>query len=110
MSLWQTWRRGGLLAASCCLLLGAAPVEPTGVAGAAADQKAFQAFFQARFPDVPFADFANGPYAVNAPMRKQWEEIMQFPPYDFALDEGRTAFETPFANGKSYADCWWVFT
>jgi len=51
------------------------------------------------------ADFGNGPYAVNAAMRKQWEEIMQFPPYDFALDEGKTAFETPFANGKSYAGC-----
>jgi sulfur-oxidizing protein SoxA len=30
---------------------------------------------------------------------------MQFPPYDFAIDEGKTAFKTPFANGKSYADC-----
>ncbi len=38
-------------------------------------------------------------------MRKQWEEIMQFPPYDFALDEGKKLFETPFKNGKSYADC-----
>ena len=44
---------------------------------------------------MPLADFANGPYAVDADMRKQWEEIMQFPPYDFALDEGKTAFETP---------------
>ena len=88
-------------AAAVCLLGGAAP-SPDSPAG---DQKAFQDYFKNRFPDVPFADFANGPYAVNLPMRKQWEEIMQFPPYDFALDEGKTAFETPFANGKSYADC-----
>ena len=71
----------------------------------ATDQKAFNTFFRSRFPEVPPADFANGPYAVNAPMRKQWEEIMQFPPYDFALDEGQTAFATPFANGHTYADC-----
>jgi sulfur-oxidizing protein SoxA len=71
----------------------------------AADMSAFQTYFHSRFPNVKTADFANGPYAVDADMRKQWEEIMQFPPYDFAIDEGKTAFETPFANGKTYADC-----
>jgi len=76
------------LGLAACLLAGAAPVPTT----AEADQKAFQAYFRSRFPDVPMADFANGPYAVNAAMRKQWEEIMQFPPYDFALDEGKTAW------------------
>jgi len=54
---------------------------------------------------VKHEDFGNGPYAVNAKMRKQWQEIMEFPPYDFALDEGKTAWETPFANGHHYADC-----
>lgn len=87
------------------MLGGAAPAPADGLATAAADQKAFQAYFKDRFPTLPIAEFGNGPYAVNAEMRKQWEEIMQFPPYDFALDEGKTAFETPFANGKSYADC-----
>ena len=28
-----------------------------------------------------------------------------FPPYEFAVDEGEALFATPFANGKSYADC-----
>jgi len=93
--------RAAALGLAACLLAGAAPGPTT----AEADQKAFQAYFRSRFPEVPMADFANGPYAVNAAMRKQWEEIMQFPPYDFALDEGKTAFETPFANGKSYAGC-----
>ncbi|MBN8890799.1 MAG: sulfur oxidation c-type cytochrome SoxA [Acetobacteraceae bacterium SCN 69-10] len=87
------------------LLAGAAPAPAASLASAAADQKAFQDNFRSRFPAVPFADFANGPYSVNAPMRKQWEEIMQFPPYDFALDEGKTEFAKPFANGKTYADC-----
>jgi len=93
--------RAATLGLAACLLAGAAPVPTT----AEADQKAFQAYFRSRFPEVPMADFANGPYAVSAAMRKQWEEIMQFPPYDFALDEGKTTFETPFANGKSYAGC-----
>ena len=92
--------RSGLVLA-LALLGGAAPPPDT----PASDQKAFAAFFRGRFPEAPLADFANGPYAVDAPMRKQWEEIMQFPPYDFALDEGKTAFETPFANGRTYAEC-----
>jgi sulfur-oxidizing protein SoxA len=84
---------------------GAAPSPVNDADTPAADQKAFQDFFKSRFPQVSIADFANGPYAVDAGMRKQWEEIMQFPPYDFALDEGKTAFGTKFANGKSYTDC-----
>jgi sulfur-oxidizing protein SoxA len=70
-----------------------------------ADRAAFQSFFFTKFPNVKHEEFGNGPYAVNAPMRKQWEEIMEFPPYDFALDEGRAEFDKPFANGKHYADC-----
>jgi sulfur-oxidizing protein SoxA len=74
-------------------------------ASPAADLKAFQAYFRAQFPRVPADDFVNGPYAVDMGMRKQWEEIMQFPPYEFAIDEGKQLFETPFKNGKTYADC-----
>lgn len=71
----------------------------------AADLKAFQAYFKQQFPAVPLDDFVNGPYAVNKGMRAQWESIMQFPPYDFALDAGKTLFNTPFKNGKTYASC-----
>lgn len=71
----------------------------------AADLKAFQAYFRTQFPSVPADDFVNGPYAVDAGMRKQWEDIMQFPPYEFAVDAGKELFGTPFKNGKTYADC-----
>ncbi len=91
-----------------CGALGGAlalPVFAADKVDPAAEQKAFQAYFRAQFPNVPQDDFVNGPYSMNKGMRKQWEEIMQFPPYDFALDEGKKLFETPFKNGKSYADC-----
>ncbi len=102
----MTIRRLAVWIAAACLLGGAAPgPAPAPAITPEADRTAFQAFFKARFPQVPFDDFANGPYAVNAAMRKQWEDIMEFPPYDFALDEGKTAFAAKFANGKSYADC-----
>ena len=64
-----------------------------------------QAFFFAKFPKVAKEDFGNGPYAVNEGMRKQWKEIMEFPPYELALDEGHAEWDKPFANGKHYADC-----
>lgn len=93
-----------LLALSCAAgarpaANAAQPVDPS------ADLKAFQAFFQRKFPRVPFDDFVNGPYAVNRGMRTQWEEIMRFPPYTFAVEAGRKLFATPFKNGKTYADC-----
>jgi sulfur-oxidizing protein SoxA len=71
----------------------------------AADAKAFQKYFTDKFPKVKYEDFVNGPYSVNEDMRKQWQEIEQFPPYEFALDAGKEMFATPFKNGKTYADC-----
>ena len=97
-----------VMALSAAFLMGmqaAVRAEPASKPDPAADQAAFQDFFFKKFPKVSKADFGNGPYAVNEGMRKQWEEIMEFPPYDFALDEGREAWDKPFANGKHYADC-----
>jgi len=71
----------------------------------AADATAFRNYFTAKFPNVKLEDFVNGPYSMNADMRRQWEEIEQFPPYEFSLDMGKELFSTPFKNGKSYADC-----
>jgi sulfur-oxidizing protein SoxA len=94
-----------IVAAALFVALFAPPLYGQMKPDPAADRLAFQAYFKSRFPALPLAEFANGPYAVNAEMRKQWESINAFPPYDFALDEGKQAFETPFANGRTYGDC-----
>ena len=70
-----------------------------------ADFKAFRNYFTKRFPKVPLNDFVNGPYSMDAGLRKQWEEIDVFAPYQFAVDKGKEMFATPFANGKTYGDC-----
>lgn len=70
-----------------------------------ADRIALQNYFKQRFPGTEVQDYVNGIYAVDADSRAQWEEIEEFPPYEFAVDEGETLFNTPFANGKGYADC-----
>jgi len=69
------------------------------------DLKEFRAYFKKRFPDTPFNDFVNGVYSIDAASREQWEEIEEFPPYELNIEKGETLFNTPFANGKGYADC-----
>jgi sulfur-oxidizing protein SoxA len=70
-----------------------------------ADRMALQDYFQRRFPQAELADYVNGIYAVDAASRSQWEEIEVFPPYEFDIETGEELFNTPFANGKGYADC-----
>jgi L-cysteine S-thiosulfotransferase len=94
-------------ALALCALIGvrshAAPA--TDAIDPVADARAFRDFFVKKFPQVKLDDFVNGPYSMNEDMRKQWEEKEQFPPYEFALEAGKEMFETPFKNGKRYADC-----
>jgi sulfur-oxidizing protein SoxA len=79
--------------------LSAADVNPQ------ADAKAFKEYFTKRFSKVPLNDFVNGPYSMDEGLRKQWKAIDEFPPYEFAIEQGKQMFATPFKNGKTYADC-----
>ncbi len=69
------------------------------------DIKQFRSFFSVKFPNIDLKEFKDGVYAIDAAAREQWLEIEDFPPYEIAIDEGLEFFEIPFANGKSYADC-----
>ncbi|QEQ96358.1 sulfur oxidation c-type cytochrome SoxA [Neptunomonas concharum] len=70
-----------------------------------ADRISLQNFYKKRFPEAEIADYVNGIYAVDAGSREQWNELEEFPPYEFDVETGETLFNTPFANGQSYADC-----
>lgn len=74
-------------------------------ADAEKDRKAFVKYFANKFSDTPQADFINGIYSIDAPSREQWEAIEEFPPYELDLEEGEALYETPFKNGKTYANC-----
>ncbi len=69
------------------------------------DLQAYQRYFKNRLPNLSFEDMSNGMYNFSEDKRNQWLEIMEFPPYEMVLDEGKSILETPFANGKNYADC-----
>jgi len=74
-------------------------------AGPQEDLKAFRDHFAKRFPDVPFKEYGNGVYAIDQASRDQWEAIEEFPPYELNIENGKTLFNTPFKNGKTYASC-----
>ncbi|MEJ2059167.1 MAG: sulfur oxidation c-type cytochrome SoxA [Gammaproteobacteria bacterium] len=70
------------------------------------DLKEFRTFFEKRFPKLPLKGFKDGAYAVGGPDKmQQLKDAMEFPPFEFDLAKGKKLFETPFANGKTYASC-----
>ncbi|QKT04370.1 sulfur oxidation c-type cytochrome SoxA [Ectothiorhodospiraceae bacterium 2226] len=101
-----------LATAAVLLLLAARPAgaeqyPPFMKPGATPEQdvEVIQEYFRNKFPDVPYEDFSNGLYALFPAARAEWEMIEEFPPYDPYIEEGEQLFNTPFANGRSYLDC-----
>ena len=92
-----------LLTALSLALLIATP-QITG-ASPQQDLEEFQSFYKERFPDTPFDDFINGVYSIDPASRAQWEEIEEFAPYELSVSKGEELFNTPFANGNTYASC-----
>jgi sulfur-oxidizing protein SoxA len=82
-----------------------ASLPQTSVATPEDDLKAFQEYYKQRFPEVPFNDYVNGVYALDADSRAQWEAIEDFPPYELNIEKGKEMFNKPFKNGKTYASC-----
>jgi sulfur-oxidizing protein SoxA len=87
------------------LLWLAAILSVPALAGPEEDREAFRAYFSQRFPDVPLDEYVNGIYALDPKAREQWLDIEQFPPYEFAVEQGEVLFRQAFANGNGYADC-----
>ncbi len=82
-----------------------AGISPFVLAAPEDDRVAFENYFLTKFPDTPKEDFINGIYSIDPVARDQWIDLEEFPPYELALELGQTLFETPFANGKTYGDC-----
>jgi len=69
------------------------------------DLKEFRNYYAKRFPDVKFSEYVNGVYAIDPVSREEWMSIEEFPPYELSIENGKTLFNTPFKNGKTYASC-----
>jgi len=86
-------------------LMMVAGVSSTAVASPEEDKAVWDQFYKKRFPDVPEEEYKNGVYAIDKVGRENWEAIEEFPPYEPFIDAGREMWEKPFANGKTYKDC-----
>ncbi|MES9973559.1 sulfur oxidation c-type cytochrome SoxA [Candidatus Thiodiazotropha sp. LNASS1] len=95
----QLFRQLTAMVISCCFIAAAQATTPE------EDLKAFQKFYEKRFPNVETADYINGAYAIDPVGRENWEAIEEFPPYEPFIDEGQAIWEKPFANGKTFKDC-----
>lgn len=70
------------------------------------DQLKLRRYYQTLFPQLKLEDYANGVYAIDPIARESWQAIEEFPPYESAIDQGKTLFDTPFKKtGGHYAEC-----
>lgn len=95
----KVFRTLALLAITCSIGAAAQASTPE------EDLNAFRGYFQKRFPNVEMDEYVNGVYSIDPVGRQNWEAIEEFPPYEPFIDDGKTMWETPFANGKTYKDC-----
>jgi len=87
-----------------CLSLSSIPAITS--ASPESDLNAFRDFFNKRFPDVKNENYKDGIYALDKDRRDAWLESEEFAPaYEDAIEHGKKLFNTPFANGKTYASC-----
>jgi len=77
----------------------------TGLAKTSFDRDEFRRSYFERFPGVPVDDYVYGVYAIDINLRQQWQALNDFPPYEFALDEGRILAEEAFLDGGTLAQC-----
>jgi len=69
------------------------------------DRQALIKHYTQKYPNVKVNDYVYGALAFEADSFAQYNSIMEFPPFESVIDEGRKMWETPFKNGKRYADC-----
>src|SRR5690349_4187884 len=74
-------------------------------ASARSERDRLVAFFAERFPSVPLDDYIYGALIGNPGGRRQYDEIMELPPFLGDLEGGQKSWETPFRNGRTFGVC-----
>ncbi len=87
--------------AGLSIALGAATAHAT----PESDKQELIKYYTQKYPNVKLEDYIYGALAFDADSMAQYEAIMEFPPYMSDIEQGRKMWETPFKNGKTYADC-----
>jgi L-cysteine S-thiosulfotransferase len=69
------------------------------------ERVAFIKLYQKKFPDRPLEDYVYGALMLSEDAKQQYDSIMEWPPFSPTIEQGKLMWETPFKNGKTYADC-----
>ncbi len=69
------------------------------------DRQAFIKLYTQKYPNIKVDDYVYGALAFDDDSRAQYNSIMEFPPYESVVDQGRKMWEAPFKNAKKYSDC-----
>ncbi len=85
--------------------LGIAMGAATAYASPEKDRQELIKYYAAKFPNVKLDDYVYGALALDADSKAQYDAIMEFPPFDSQVEDGRKMWATPFKNGKTYASC-----
>jgi len=85
--------------------LGIALGAATAHASPEKDRQEFIKYYTSKYPNIKVEDYVYGALAFDADSRAQYDAIMEFPPFESQIEIGRKMWETPFKNGKTYADC-----
>lgn len=70
-----------------------------------ADRLGFIQLYQKKFPDRPLSDYVYGALMLSEDAKAQYDSIMEFPPFSPTVEAGKSMWDTPFKNGKSFSDC-----
>ena len=83
------------------ITLGATSVQ----ASPEQDRQDLIKYYTSKYPNIKIEDYVYGALAFDPDSRAQYDAIMEFPPFESDLEQGRKVWGTPFKNGKTYAEC-----
>jgi sulfur-oxidizing protein SoxA len=69
------------------------------------DRKQLTNYLKKKAPKIKLDQYVNGALIYDKDSMAQYLSIMDFPPFENVVELGKKMWETPFANGKTYASC-----
>lgn len=90
-------------AAPLALLAAVSPF--LAIADPAQDRRELLEHYRTLFPAIRLNDYIYGRFSFDLSARRQYDDIMSFPPFAIDLEQGRQSWETPFANGGTFSSC-----
>lgn len=87
------------------LMIGLLLVAQQVLASPESDRLGLSRLYAQHFPQINRADYIYGALAFSKDAKSQYDEIMDFPPFQDQVDAGKKLWDTPFKNGKTYASC-----